>query len=61
MTYDNHGIYEKDKYNVGWDIDHIKPLSNATSAEELITLCHYTNLQPLCSRVNRDIKKANLL
>ena len=57
MTYDNYGIYEKDKYNVGWDIDHIIPICSATSEEEVIKLNHYTNLQPLCSKVNRDIKK----
>ena len=30
-----------------WHIDHIIPLASAKSNEELITLCHYTNLQPL--------------
>lgn len=59
MTYDNFGLYEINKYNYGWDIDHIKPLSHASTEEELIKLCHYTNLQPLCSKVNRDIKKDN--
>lgn len=28
-------------------VDHIQPLASATSEEELIALCHYTNLQPL--------------
>lgn len=36
---------------------HIIPISSATNEEELIKLNHYTNLQPLCSKVNRDIKK----
>lgn len=40
-----------------WDIDHIVPLSTATTEEDLIRLNHYTNLQPLCSKVNRDIKR----
>jgi hypothetical protein len=28
-------------------VDHIKPLISAKTEEELIALCHYTNLQPL--------------
>ena len=43
----------------GWDIDHIEPLANATCEEDIIRLNHYTNLRPLCSKVNRDIKRDN--
>lgn len=28
----------------GWYIDHIKPLVSAANEEELIKLCHYSNL-----------------
>lgn len=56
MSWDNHGKYNG-QLNFGWDIDHIIPLSSAKTEEELIKLNHYTNLQPLCSKVNRDIKK----
>lgn len=59
MNWDNKGLYNGE-FNYGWDIDHIIPLSSATTEEELIKLNHYTNLQPLCSKVNRDIKKDNL-
>jgi hypothetical protein len=56
MTWENYGKYNGD-LNFGWDIDHIKPVSLAKNEEELIKLNHYTNLQPLCSRVNRYIKR----
>lgn len=59
MDWDNRGLYNGE-YNSGWDIDHIIPLSSAKSEDELIKLNHYTNLQPLCSKINRDIKKNNL-
>jgi hypothetical protein len=59
MTWDNKGEYDG-TLNFGWDIDHIIPLASATTEEELIRLNHYTNLQPLCSKINRDIKKDKL-
>jgi hypothetical protein len=40
---------------------YIIPLSFAKSDDELYELNHYTNLQPLCSKVNRDIKKNNII
>ena len=36
------------------EIDHIIPLSSAQTEEELIALCHYTNLQPLWATHNRS-------
>lgn len=56
MTWDNHGKYNG-KLNYGWDIDHIIPLSSAKTEEELKKLSHYTNIQPLDSKINRYIKR----
>ena len=60
MTWDNYGLYNgTERY--GWDIDHIIPTSSATTEIELLNLNHYTNLQPLCSYNNRDIKRDIIL
>lgn len=56
MSWNNKGLYNGE-FNFGWDIDHIIPLSSGKTEEDIIKLNHYTNLQPLCSRINRDIKK----
>ena len=61
MTWDNHGLYKRDTYNYGWDIDHIIPSSSGLNEQEIMALNHYTNLKPLCSKVNRDVKKAKLI
>lgn len=36
-----------------WEVDHMLPLSGASSFDELLRRCHYTNLQPLWRRQNR--------
>lgn len=52
----------KDNYGYEWDgkekvhIDHIIPLATATTEEEIIQLCHYSNLQLLKVKDNLDKK-----
>ena len=58
MTLENHGIYTG-VYNETWQLDHIEPISNATTPEDIIRLNHYTNFQPLCSKKN--LEKSNML
>ena len=60
MNWDNYGKYNGE-LNYGWDIDHITPLSTANTDEELLRLWHYTNLQPLCSYVNRYVKRNKIV
>lgn len=50
MTLENHGE---------WHLDHIKPVSVATTEEEVIELNHYTNFQPLWAVDN--LSKSNKL
>jgi hypothetical protein len=59
MDWGNYGKYNGEK-NFGWDIDHRVPLSSAKTEEDIVRLNHYTNLQPLCSYINRVVKKDNL-
>jgi hypothetical protein len=56
MNWNNYGLYNGE-FSYGWDIDHIIPLSSAKTEEEIIRLNHYTNLRPLCSYVNRVVKR----
>jgi len=58
MNWDNYGRYNGE-YDYGWDLDHIIPLSSGVSESDIIKLNHFTNIQPLCSYVNRVIKTNN--
>jgi len=40
MTWDNYLLNE-------WEVDHIVPLFNVETFDDLVRLCHYTNIQPL--------------
>jgi len=42
-----------------WDIDHNIPLNAATTEEEVLMLCHYSNLRPLKKETNRYIKRGS--
>ena len=54
----------EDNYNENWKweylkdvhVDHIIPLANANTEEEVVKLCHYTNLQLLKAKDNLDKK-----
>lgn len=52
MSWENHGKCETNDYNCSWELDHILPVSLARTEEELYLLNHWSNFQPLCSRVN---------
>jgi hypothetical protein len=55
MNWGNRGKYNGE-FNYGWDLDHIIPICSAKNDAEVYELNHYKNFQPLCSKVNRDIK-----
>lgn len=54
MTWENHGLH-------GWHLDHIKPLAafDLTDREQVLEVCHYTNIQPLWAEDN--FKKGGVL
>ena len=56
MTLENHGIYTGN-YNETRQLDHIEPMFNAITENDIIRLNHYTNFQPLCSKKN--LEKSN--
>jgi hypothetical protein len=58
MNWNNHGKYNGQR-NYGWDLDHIVPISSSTNVNDIVKLNHYTNFQPLCSKLNRHIKRGN--
>ena len=46
------GVTLDDFNRYGYHIDHVIPLASAKSEEEILTLCHYKNLQPLWCKDN---------
>ena len=60
MNWDNHGLFNGEEY-YGWDIDHIIPLlPSMRTKDELLGLFNFNNLQPLCSYINRCVKRDRL-
>lgn len=59
MNWENYGTYNGE-LNYGWDLDHITPISSAINEGDLIKLNHFTNFQPLCSYINRHIKREKI-
>lgn len=45
MSWENYGL---------WHVDHRVPLASATSEEEVLRLCHFSNLQPLWASLNQS-------
>lgn len=55
MSWGNYGSYcDGTEYNCSWCLDHIIPISYANTEEEMYTLNHWSNFQPLCCKKNRD-------
>lgn len=52
MSWDNQGYCKSLNYNCTWHIDHIIPVSYAKTEEEIYLLNHWSNLQPLCGKIN---------
>lgn len=44
-------------YNCSWDLDHIIPINYAKTEDEVYLLNHWSNFQPLCSKINRWEKR----
>ena len=59
MNWDNYGLYNGEEC-YGWDFDHIIPVCSCECEEDVYKLNHYSNFQPLCSYLNRYVKKGNL-
>lgn len=60
MNWDNYGKCDSNEYNCSFSLDHIIPISYAKNEEEIYLLNHWSNFQPLCSKVNSQDKSATV-
>ncbi len=56
MNWSNYGKYNGE-LNYGWDLDHKIPINSVTKEDDIYRINHFSNLQPLCSYINRIDKK----
>jgi len=63
MTWNNFGdaCGDSPEYDCSWDLDHIIPITWAKTNNEVYMLNHWSNFQPLCSKINRWEKKGNIV
>jgi hypothetical protein len=61
MNWNNYGLCDHKTKNYGWDLDHIIPLSSGKCEEDIIKLNHHSNIQPLCSYINRYVKRDKII
>ena len=47
-------IIDTGEYGEKWQLDHIIPSCNAKTEEEVYLLNHWSNFQPLCSKLNNE-------
>lgn len=53
MSWNNSGV-NIGEYDIFWQLDHIIPMCNATTEEEVYLLNHWSNFQPLCAKLNNE-------
>lgn len=53
MNWDNNGK-NVGEYNKTWQLDHVIPMCNAQTEEEVYLLNHWSNFQPLCAKKNNQ-------
>jgi hypothetical protein len=57
MDFSNHGLCKEDTFDCSWHFDHIIPISEAKTEDEVYLLNHWSNFQPMCGK--RNIIKNN--